>query len=77
MRLFVDLGLEPEGFHIYIYSKSYFYIDLAAGRLQYLSVKRGEYMKAHLSLQVKLFTEKCPQKLPIQLCGELSSRGLK
>ena len=55
MRLFVDLEMGPEEFHIYIYSKSYFYKNLAAGRLQFLSVKRGEYMKAHLSLQVKAF----------------------
>ena len=68
MRLFVDLGLEPEGFHIYIYSKSYFYIDLAAGRLQYLSVKRGEYMKAHLSLQVKYVANtQIPQKYSLFL----------
>ena len=55
MRLFVDLEMEPEEFHIYIYTKSYFYKNLAAGRLQFLSVKRGEYMKVHLSLQVKAF----------------------
>ena len=55
MRLFVDLEMGPEEFHIYIYSKSYFYKNLAAGRLQFLSVKRGEYMKVHLSLQVKVF----------------------
>ena len=53
MRLFVNLESEAEEFHIYVYTKSYFYQNLAAGRLQYLSVKRGEYMKAHLSLQVK------------------------
>ena len=53
MRLFLDLEFEPEEFHIYIYTKSYFYTKLFAGRLQYLSVKRGEYTKAHLSMQVK------------------------
>ena len=53
MRVFVNLELEPEEFHIYIYSKSYFYKKLSAGRLQYLNVKKGEHIKAHLSLQVK------------------------
>ena len=53
MRVFVNLELEPEEFHIYIYSKSYFYKKLSAGRLQYLNVKKGEHIKAHLSLQVE------------------------
>ena len=53
MRVFVNLESEPEEFHIYIYSKSYFYKKLSAGRLQYLNVKKGEHVKAHLSLQVK------------------------
>ena len=52
MRLFLLLNSEPEEFHIYVYTKSYFYRNLDTGRLQYLSVKKGEYMKAHLSLQV-------------------------
>ena len=63
MRLFLDLELEPEEFHIYIYAKSYFYKKVAAGRLQYLSVKRGQYMKAHLSMQVKYHT-KTSQNFP-------------
>ena len=55
MRLFVNLvqHSELDEFHIYIYTKSYFYSNLRKGRLQFLSVKRGQYVKAHLSLQVK------------------------
>ena len=53
MRVFINLELEPEEFHIYIYTKSYFYRNLGSGRLQYLNVKKGEHIKAHLSLQVK------------------------
>ena len=66
MRLFVKLvqNLEVDEFHIYIYTKSYFYSNLNKGRLQFLSVKRGQYVKAHLSLQVKklwwIFAARCP-----------------
>ena len=64
MRVFINLELEPEEFHIYIYTKSYFYKKLMAGRLQYLSVKRGQYMKAHLSMQVKYRT-----KIKVSICN--------
>ena len=59
MRLLVNLMPEHDAFHIYIYTKSYFYQNLAARRLQYLTVKHGQYVKAHLSLQVSNLSRFC------------------
>ena len=52
MRVFLDLVSEHEDFHVYVYSRSYFYRNLAEGRLQYLGAKKGQKVKAHLSMQV-------------------------
>ena len=59
MRLLVNLMPEHDAFHIYIYTKSYFYRNLATGRLQYLTVKHSQYVKAHLSLQVSNLSRFC------------------
>ena len=59
MRLLVNLMPEHDAFHIYVYTKSYFYRNLATGRLQYLTVKHSQYVKAHLSLQVSNLSRFC------------------
>ena len=66
MRVFLDLVSEHEDFHVYVYSRSYFYRNLAEGRLQYLGAKKGQKVKAHLSMQVScVFAVQCSNSLTL------------
>ena len=50
----MDLKFEHLEYKIYVYTKSFFYSSLAAGRLEFLTIKKGQYVKANLALQVEI-----------------------
>ena len=52
IRLYLDLKFDHEEYKIYVYTKSYFYNNLASGRLEFLSIKKGQNVKVKLALQV-------------------------
>ena len=53
IRLYLDLKFEHMEYKIYVYTRGFFYSNLGAGRLEFLSVKKGQYAKANLALQVE------------------------
>ena len=50
----MDLKFEHLEYKIYVYTKSFFYSRLRAGSLEFLSIKKGQYVKANLALQVEI-----------------------
>ena len=54
IRLYLDLNFDHAEYKIYVYTKSFFYTSLGAGRLEFLPIKKGQYVKVNLALQVQI-----------------------
>ena len=52
MSLYMDLNFDHDEYKIYVFTKSWFYDSLSAGRLEILTIKKGYHAKVLLSLQV-------------------------
>ena len=52
--MFLDLKMEHEEYKIYVYTKSYFYDSLGSGRLEFFPIRKGQYAKVNLALQVEI-----------------------
>ena len=59
IRLYLDLKFDHEEYKIYVYTKSYFYYSHSSGRLEFLSIKKGQNVKVKLALQVSVQAYNC------------------
>ena len=63
----MDLKFEHSEYKIYVYTKSFFFASLVAGRLEFLPIRKGQYVKANLALQVNFIIIKLFQQLKNKL----------